>query len=590
MRDSGELEQLIEAVKRQPGSRAYAMLAERFLEAERVDEALRVCQAGFAANSTYERGALAYLRVLRKLGDTPTAEGVYQRAIGVHPRSSRLRVGWALVMLDEGREREARALAREALDLDPADREARALIATLGGTPPPSLAGSTREYQNPPLRKKDLQATSPPPLPASVRIRPPGQRTSATSLFDLSSAPPGADETPRPRFKRSPFDATPAPMHPVGDGPPTFEPQPAAAEHGPLSAAPREQPRPRRLDQTGEHDLFPEGGGSVTVTSVAEARITGEHAVATRPPSSAEGDIALSDTVSAPAVRKALVTTGPPAPPRPPAGLQGSGPRSALDFTLDSGARDMRDVTDLPLDASAPRTTEIDQLSPSMPVRRKKKRWPLVLLVLLLLLGGGGGTAGFFLYRRHAREQALLELTRLLDSTRVDRRTRYLSVEGKLAKLEAAPSARRAGARALVAAHLLRLGHRNEAQTAAWLRAGQGSHEAELARGLVAVHAALAKGSKAPLPSAPASNSWHGRLLAIEQAILARRWDAVEKLGRDELALGKKAAPAVLLAAAHEATDKKHASALIAAGLAVSPEHAGLRIERALVAEKPAGG
>jgi tetratricopeptide (TPR) repeat protein len=135
-----QLEQAIEQVRRQPGSPAYASLADHYLEQGNLDEAHRICRDGFAANPGFEKGALVYLTVLRRLRQTDVAGDVFGRAVAYLPRSANLRVSWALILADNGKEREARHLAREALDLDPRNADARALIATLGGTPAPTWA------------------------------------------------------------------------------------------------------------------------------------------------------------------------------------------------------------------------------------------------------------------------------------------------------------------------------------------------------------------------------------------------------------------------------------------------------------------
>ena len=206
-----QIEQAIEAVGRQPGSPAYAFLAEHYLEQGQDEDALRVCQAGFAANPGFERGAVAYLSVLRRRRDTATASEVYGRAVAYLARSARIRMAWALILADAGKEREARNLAREALDLDPLNREARAFVATLGGTPAPQLIrsdtgerGDSTAGRLAALSKdaifddSDLDEEGVPRGPggpglarADVRpwIRPIGQRTTPHSMFDLTPAP-----------------------------------------------------------------------------------------------------------------------------------------------------------------------------------------------------------------------------------------------------------------------------------------------------------------------------------------------------------------------------------------------------------------
>ena len=51
-----EIQQLLDAVAKHPGSPAYALLAEHYLALDKVDAALDVCSNGFAANPGHERG------------------------------------------------------------------------------------------------------------------------------------------------------------------------------------------------------------------------------------------------------------------------------------------------------------------------------------------------------------------------------------------------------------------------------------------------------------------------------------------------------------------------------------------------------
>ncbi|MBW2732184.1 MAG: hypothetical protein JRH20_07300, partial [Deltaproteobacteria bacterium] len=152
-----EFEQLVQAVKREPGSEAFSLLAEHHLQRHEVDQALETCRAGFEVNPAYERGAVVFLEVLRQLEDVTQGSEVYGRAIAEHPRSSELRLAWAKLLKHAGRDYEARLRAKEAVDLAPENEEAQVLLTDLsaaaptqpgaGGpiTRPPTATGSIRE-------------------------------------------------------------------------------------------------------------------------------------------------------------------------------------------------------------------------------------------------------------------------------------------------------------------------------------------------------------------------------------------------------------------------------------------------------------
>lgn len=132
-----QIKQALEAVQKQPGSPAYALLAEYYLEHQQHAEALKICEIGFAANPSFERGAVAYLSVLKETKDLATASEVFGRAVAYLPRSARLRLVWASILADVGQEREARHLAREAQDLEPWNQTVKAFLTELEGRQKP---------------------------------------------------------------------------------------------------------------------------------------------------------------------------------------------------------------------------------------------------------------------------------------------------------------------------------------------------------------------------------------------------------------------------------------------------------------------
>jgi len=260
-----QVKQLQEAVSRHPGSPAFALLVEHHLENGEVDRALAVGQAGFAANPGYERGAVAYLTALRIKGNARTAGEVFGKAVAYLPRSARLRLQWAMTLAEAGRDQEARRFAREAMNLDPLNRDARALIATLGEAAAPF--SGTQEYYAPDVPpmtdltneldqlfdESGSEETSGADLSSQARaqraaasraavrprVRPIGQRTTPHALFDLTPGPMMDESRHSPRsFQSSPFDITPMPL-------PTTPPAtPEAAPPPPPAPAPTPAPPP----------------------------------------------------------------------------------------------------------------------------------------------------------------------------------------------------------------------------------------------------------------------------------------------------------------------------------------------------------
>jgi tetratricopeptide (TPR) repeat protein len=294
MGKDAELNQLIDAVKRHPGSPAFALLAEHYLEQGQLEEARQVAQEGFAANPGYERGVVAYLSILRQEGNSKKGGEVFGRAVAYLPRSSKLRLEWAMILAEAGRDQEARRFAREAMNLDPLSRDARALVATLGeGANPLSItreeAGSSTEDADDglqqeanqlfddsgPISVSDLSSQARSQRAAiRPRVRPIGQRTTPHALFDLTPGPMMEDSrhvSPRD-LQASPFDLTPMPMVeqetapeedptvesevPVmDDGPPAPSPPPAPG----VAAAPPPPPPPPGVVITPRRPRMPTG-------------------------------------------------------------------------------------------------------------------------------------------------------------------------------------------------------------------------------------------------------------------------------------------------------------------------------------------
>ncbi len=336
------------------------MLAERYIAQGDLQEALEVCERGFMVNPAYERGAVAYLSALQLAGDAKRAGEVYGRAVAEHPRSSPLRVAWARVLLDAGREYEARLRTREAVNLDPMNRDARALLATLGGMPPPSTrttgcielmrTDSTQEYAA--LSDAEVEPDEPEEGGTREYFNPPEDHPALVLAHKRRGADANFDFTPAPVLQREP--AAPLPLDSLADffevpeAPPPQTPAPVRVPPKPPGGRPPpppppppppiESPAPMRSDLTGP--AFP----------------------AIQPETRSQNLF--------PAVEQT------PAPPPPP---------------------------DLPTRRSP--TAEVPALNAPARSAPPKKRRMWVWSLLTLLLVGGGGTSAVLIYRHHHRQK-----------------------------------------------------------------------------------------------------------------------------------------------------------------------------------------
>jgi tetratricopeptide (TPR) repeat protein len=542
------INQLIQAVKNHPGSAAYAVLAEHYLERNSVDEALKVCQEGFAANPSYERGAIAYLSVLRKLRKHKSASDVFGRAVAYVPRSAKLRVAWSMILAEAGRDPEARRYAREAMDLDPLNREARALVATLGGTPSfvhprgedglegeqtPSLTDEDEDNDDEDRPSLGVQAATVRP-----RVRPIGQRTTPHSLFDLTPGPAMAEHLAElNRHGPSPFDITPPPVDvPEIPGLPRAQPGPPPPPAPPQSAhnAPTAE-----IDPSME-DLVQSAGDPAAQDPLVEVL----------EPSMEE----IPSSVPPP----------PPVPSRPTA----PPPDQATDVQIHTEL-----VVPLPSDDLAPLPT------------RKIRWWLWIPLLILVLAGGGFG--GFYHYQKHQASTLQQGLEAAQRRLLPDTPTAYAAAAEQLSALiERNPGKTRIrAALALVRAHqVARFGAPPAAATEATaLLEGLDPAQTAATRALLFLPQDLAQAEAAlKQASSAAEPDWHLRL--------AR---ALVSMARGDVASAKQTltdpgdVPALLHAAAihrRRSGATREALALVLRGLKASPEHTGLKIQQALIA------
>ena len=537
MGKNAQIKQLIEAVQRHPGSPAFALLAEHYLEQGKTGDALQVCQEGFSANPGYERGAVVYLTALRRKGDSRTAGEVFGKAVAYLPRSSRLRLQWAMLLAEAGRDQEARRFAREALNLDPLNREARAMIATLGEAATP--LGGTKEYVSPQAdptadleheidqlfddSDKDKhgtdhgeeieeeieeieeieedglsrQARSQRAAAIRPRIRPIGQRTTPHALFDLTPGPLMEDSrhaSPR-ALHGSPFDITPMP----------------------LPQKPSDSPQP-------------------------EVVIPATEDPSQAPPPAEEPTEELSPIVTAEELRSSI-------PQRP------------------AGARGTQLLADLP---------------------RRRHRWLWITVALVLLAGGAGG--GYLFYRRVQDRRIAEAVARALEATRPDLLPGYHSAKKMLSdQLRQHPDDFRVRAgMALVSAHLLARfgGDRSLQAQSRQLLARPGTDPRARTLALVAAALlALADGQVAQARqhlsrTTAGSDNW--------QLLLARMLceEPGQRLSLAERVVQGRTEPALLLEAAtllRWSRQLDRSRQAIAKGLKASPSHPGLRIQQALL-------
>ena len=567
---STELEQLIEAVQRQPGSRAFALLAARYLAEGAADRALSVCAEGFAVNPAYERGAVVYLQALRANSDVATASEVYGRAIAESPRSVHLRVAWARILLDAGREYEAKLRVREAAEIDPGDKEVRAMLTNLGDTIEGSRRTTSGLAMGRPLSGGGGGATD------GIRqkvaaLRPRLSLGISDKRFDFTPVPhgpvqatPGTSEAPALDELADFFNA------------PTPDPLPEAAPPSPRpQAAVVTRPKPQRAPGSSPLTSSPKDLAQDAGATVDDAGIT----------DLSEDIFALHDEAAAAPPPPPLT----PAPaPEPPA-ERGDRRHSKNLFTIEG---------DIATDPSPQmRPTSPTGPAPAVAQRRKRRILPLVLSGIAAVVLVVGPVTGVVLYRKAQRDTLRERLRKTMGTLISDDLGAWARARSELCSL--ADGSRESSALqvscALVTAHLAGRFQQGEAKADSRTRLAQAERLAPThpwtlsAAVLLANNTQNRQGPASKLRAIPQERvDWHAALaLALTEQLAGRIKRAQALL--DSLVRGAAAPAAAMALGARLARlqgDGLATQRFLRAGLATAPQHAGLLLQQALFEEE----
>ncbi|MCI0547258.1 MAG: tetratricopeptide repeat protein [Candidatus Rokubacteria bacterium] len=122
-----------ERLARDPGSLAFAPLAEAYRKAGRIRDAIALCREGLDRFPHYTTARLILAKAALAEGDLAAARAELTTLLGVTPRDVEARRLAGEIELKAGRWAEARSHLEEVAALDPTDREVRAALELLDG-------------------------------------------------------------------------------------------------------------------------------------------------------------------------------------------------------------------------------------------------------------------------------------------------------------------------------------------------------------------------------------------------------------------------------------------------------------------------
>jgi predicted Zn-dependent protease len=116
VQDDSRIEALGKRLQKDPGSIAFAQLAEEYRRAGRLDEAIEVCRAGLARHPGYLSARVTLGRALLEVGDVESAQRELSEVVRVAPENLSAARGLADVHRKRGERPEAQAQFKSAFE------------------------------------------------------------------------------------------------------------------------------------------------------------------------------------------------------------------------------------------------------------------------------------------------------------------------------------------------------------------------------------------------------------------------------------------------------------------------------------------
>jgi tetratricopeptide (TPR) repeat protein len=131
---AGTIRRYEERLAKDPASLAFAPLADAYRKAGRIGEAIRLCREGLGRFPQYGTARLILAKALLDNGDPEGALAEVRVTLEKSPRDAEAQRLASELYRRAGRLEEALDHLRQAVKLDPGDRESRALLEVLAGS------------------------------------------------------------------------------------------------------------------------------------------------------------------------------------------------------------------------------------------------------------------------------------------------------------------------------------------------------------------------------------------------------------------------------------------------------------------------
>jgi tetratricopeptide (TPR) repeat protein len=186
--DDSRIEALRKRLQKDPGSIAFAQLAEEYRRAGRFDEAIEVCRAGLARHPGYLSARVTLGRALLEVGDVESAQRELTEVVRVAPENLSAIRGLADVHRKRGELPEALAQFKSAFEMASPDSTIDQIVRDLRRDAVVAPSASVAP----------LQATAAPaPGDPSLSLSPAGTAATSSTPPGWPALQPGFAEDPR---------------------------------------------------------------------------------------------------------------------------------------------------------------------------------------------------------------------------------------------------------------------------------------------------------------------------------------------------------------------------------------------------------